>query len=143
MDPVAVLELPPPLALALPPVAVLLLKLPLALAADPVAVLVLKMLLLALALLPVAVLWLLSPLAAADGPQAKLVLVPARPVAVAPPPSAVAGGTVAPSAFPTQTNCAAAGRGASRITVTIVAIAQPADNAAPRLLTTFDMTSPL
>jgi hypothetical protein len=45
------------------------------------------------------------PLALALVPQATL---PALPVAVAPAPLAVAGGTVAPFALPTQTNCACA-----------------------------------
>jgi hypothetical protein len=64
---------------------------------------------LAFAAVPTAVLLEAVPVALALGPQATFV--PPAAVAAPPsaaPPSAVAGGTVAPAALPTQTNCACA-----------------------------------
>jgi hypothetical protein len=76
---------------------------------------------LAFAAFPVAVFAPDVPLALAVAPQATLLVLPA---AVAPPPSAVAGGTVAPVALPTQTNCACAAGVPSASTI---ASAVPAD----------------
>jgi hypothetical protein len=146
------LKLAFPLALALLPVAVLELLLPLALAPLPVAVL--ELLLPLATALPKAAFALLSPCASAFNPTASLfeklpgVLLALAPgpqaklnpfAAVAPPPSAVAGATVAPVAFPTQTNCAAARCGSSEIPAVTVTMAQPANSAERRRFSTIDM----
>ncbi len=95
-----------PLAFVNRPSATLPLALPLPFAAAPTAVFLLTP----------------SPLALAETPQAMLRLLPA---AVDPPPPAVSGGTVAPSALPTHTNCAAAGVGASAMPSARALAAQP------------------
>lgn len=129
-SPVATLALPSPCASAKAPPAKLLLPSPVAFALSPVAMLKLGFAAvppLALAVLPVAMfalgLELVPPLALAPCPKAEFALAPVLlalalvpqatlltlPAAVAPAPLAVAGGTVAPVALPTQTNCARAG----------------------------------
>ena len=148
-----------PLALALDPGRDIAAVAPLALAEAPVAMLRLLRPL-ALAFAPVAMLscrrrwrWALTgrrvyALAQAAGvglgPAGDIEALPAAvafaPLAVVP---TTPSPTAAPSEFPTQTNCAAAGRGASVAPTTIVTMAQPANSAARCLLRTFDMTSPV
>jgi hypothetical protein len=108
------------MATLLPPTAVLVLLLPLALAFTPNAEL----------------LEFVELLALDNGPQAAL----KPPAAVALAPSAVAGPTVAPVALPTQTNCAAAGRGPSETPAAAATMAQPANSAVRRRPSTIDMT---
>jgi hypothetical protein len=133
--PVAVLPLLSPFARAPSPMAVLPPKSPLALAKRPIAMLVLAPL--AFAVLPSAMLPP-APLAFAFGPHAKLSVLPA---AVAPPPSAVPGGTVVPVGLPTQMNCARAG-GAISAPAEIASSAEPASNVKRWRPETFDMAAP-